>query len=327
MHRISLSAAAFVAACALWPTAHAATFGSAQDIQAITAIEDEMAVETDINKVMPHFADDAVLADMITPGWYEGRSQIQAAVQPQLDAVQSIKYRMEEINVASDGKMACASMRIHFDVTNKDKSQQHMTIRQLDAFKKINGQWLLIQQHLSVPSDQKTAAPLFDSDVPGRGPLAWGTPSAPGPAVPEAQAKDEIHTWLVASEIPKSIDEMVGYYGPGEDVIVYDFWSPNELRGRKEIRDFYTPSFNGVKDMQIKIPVLNIATDGVFGVEISQQNLQINMKDGSNQRVSFRQSDCVRRDAGKWYSFFEAGSFPVDVKAGKAVMLDPAGFK
>jgi ketosteroid isomerase-like protein len=323
--------AALVFACALAPTASEpaspAAFGSPQDIEAITAIENEMAVETDMNKVMPHYADDATFADMMAPGWYEGRDRIRAALQPQFVGLQAMKYRMEEINVASDGQFACAAMRIHFDATKTDKSVQHMTVRQLDAFKKIGGQWRIVQQHFSVPADAKGAAPIFDSAAPGRGALPWAIPSAPGPAVPVAQAKAEINTWLEASEVPKTVGEMLGYYGPGNDVIVFDFSSPGELRGRKEVRTFYAPQFAGVRDMQVHIPVRHIDTDGKFGVEISQQNLQIDMKNGTSQRVSFRQSDCVRRVGSKWYSFFEMGSFPVDAKTGKAIMLDPAGFK
>jgi ketosteroid isomerase-like protein len=69
---------------------------------------------------------------------------------------------------------------------------------------------------------------------------------------------------------------------------------------------------------------LHIDSDGAFGVQISQQHLKINMKDGSSQLMSFRQSDCLRRVGNKWYSFFEMGSFPVDAKSGKAMMANPA---
>jgi len=333
MLRISKCAVsgAVVLACTLAPTASEtaapATFGIPQDVQAITAIENAMASETDIDKVMPNFADDATMADMMGPGWYEGRDQIRAAVAPQLKGLQSIGYRMEEITVASDGEFACAAMRIHFDATKTDKSQVHMTIRQLDGFKKVGGQWRIVQQHISVPADAKTGAPMFDDKTPGRGALAWARPSAPGPAVSATAAKPEINAWLEASEVPKSFAEMLTYYGPGDDEIIFDFNSPGELRGRKEMRAFYAPQFTGVRNMEIHIPVRHIDSDGKFGVEISQQNLQLNMKNGTSQRVSFRQSDCVRRVGSKWYSFFEMGSFPVDPKTGKSVMLDPAGFK
>jgi ketosteroid isomerase-like protein len=298
-----------------------------QDVNEITAIENEMAGETDIHKLMSHFAENAILVDITAPGWYEGRKQIYAAVQPQLAALQAIKFRMDEISVATDGTFACAAMQIHFDATKTDNSSLKMSVRQVDAFKKIDGQWRIIQQHLSVPVDQKSSTAIFDSAVTARGPLPWSKPSVPKPGASVAQAKTQIMTWLTASETPKSIDEMAGYYGPGDDFMIFDWWSPHEVRGRQVLHDYYGPQFVGVRDMQIKIPVVSIDTDGAFGVQVSQQHLKMNMKDGTSRLISFRQSDCVRRVGNTWYSFFEMGSFPVDTKTGKAIMVDPAAFQ
>ena len=120
---------------------------------------------------------------------------------------------------------------------------------------------------------------------------------------------------------------MAGYYEPGDDFLIFDWWSPREVRGRQELHEYYGPQFVGVRDMQIKIPVVRIDTDGAFGVQVSQQHLKMNMKDGTSHLVSFRQSDCLRRVGNTWYSFFEMGSFPVDSKTGKAIMVDPAAFQ
>jgi len=305
----------------------AASFGEPQDINEITAIENELAGETDIDRVMAHYAEDAILIDMAAPGWYEGRKQIYADVQPQLAALQAIKYRMNEISVASDGKFACAAMQLHFEATKKDNSQLKMSVRQIDAFKKIDGRWRIVQQHLSVPVDQKTSTPLLDATGTMRGALRWPDGSAPSASIPVAQAKAEISKWLVASETPKSIDEMQGYYGPGDGFVIFDWWSPREVRGHQEVRDYYGPQLVGVHDMQIKVPVVRIDTDGTIGVQVSQQHLTMNMKDGTRQLISFRQSDCLRRVGDAWYSFFEMGSFSVDTKTGKAIMVNPAAFK
>ena len=323
---IALSAARVLLPSAFGLTAVASS-AEPRDVSEITAIENEMAGETDIDKLMSHFAENAILIDINTPGWYEGRKQIYAAVQPQLAALQAIKFRMDEISVASDGKFACAAMQIHFDATKKDNSLLKMSIRQVDAFKRIGGHWRIIQQHLSVPVDPQSSTPIFDSAVSARGPLPWSKPAAPEPNAPVAQAKAEITTWLTAMATPKSIDEMAGYYGPADDFMIIDWWSPREVRGRQELYDYYGPQFVGVRDMQIRIPVVSIDTDGTFGAQVSQQHLRLNMKDGTSQLISFRQSDCIRRVGNRWYSFFEMGSFPVDTKTGKAIMVNPAAFQ
>lgn len=305
----------------------AASFGSARDVSDITTIENDLAGEMDIDKVMPHYAENAVLIDIASPGWYEGRKQIYAAVQPQLAALQTLKYRMDEISVASDGKLACAALQIHFDAVKKDNSSLKLSLREIDAFEKIAGNWRIVQQHISVPVDQKSSTAIFDAASTPRGALAWSESSAPGPRVPVPQARAEISKWLTASEIPKSIQEMAGYYGPGDDFLIFDWWSPREVRGHQEVLDYYGPQFVGVRDMQIKIPVVKIETDGAFGMQVSQQHLTMNMKDGTRQLIAFRQSDCVRRIRDRWYSFFEMGSFPVDTQTGKAVMASPAAAK
>jgi ketosteroid isomerase-like protein len=320
-----LAAPAFVPVASGAPSSH--SFADPQDVTEITAIENEMAGETNIDAVMTHYAENAILIDINEPGWYDGKKEIYKAVQPQLAPLKTIKFRINEINVASDGEFACAAMQIHFDATRKDDSMLEMSVRQIDAFKKIDGRWRIIQQHLSLPVDQATSTPIVDSVASPRGSLLWSHQSTLGPRVPVPQARQEIKTWLVASEIPKSIDEMTGYYGPGEDFLIFDWWSPREVRGHQEVRDYYGPQLDGMHDLEIKIPVVHIDSDGAFGVQVSQQHLKFNMKDGTTKFISFRQSDCVRRVGNKWYSFFEMGSFPVNTKTGKAIMADTPGSK
>ena len=100
----SAAAIALFAVRVLLPSAFGltavASSAERRDVSEITAIENEMAGETDIDKLMSHFAENAILIDINTPGWYEGRKQIYAAVQPQLAALQAIKFRMDEISVA-----------------------------------------------------------------------------------------------------------------------------------------------------------------------------------------------------------------------------------
>jgi ketosteroid isomerase-like protein len=297
----------------------AGSFGDPRDVREITALENQMASATNIDQLMPHFADDAILIDIMAPGWYQGREQIRAAIAPQLAPIKTLKYRMHEISVATDGTLACAAMQLSFDVTRQDNSPLKMSVRQIDAFRKIHGQWRIIQQHVSVPVDQKGSTAVLDAPVASRGALPWSENAAPGPGVSVDQARKEIASWLTASEIPKSLDEMQVFYNPGSDFLIFDWWSPREVRGHDEVRDYYGPQFDAIRDMQVETPVVHIETDGRFGVQVSQQHLTMNIRDGSSQSVSFRQSDCVRRVDGHWYSFFEMGSFPIDAGTGKAI--------
>jgi hypothetical protein len=76
----------------------------------------------------------------------------------------------------------------------------------------------------------------------------------------------------------------------------------------------------------VKMPVFSDDSDGSFGVQIDTQDMELMMKDGSKKYISLRQSDCMRRVHGKWYSFFEMISYPVDAKTGKSIMANPGAF-
>lgn len=310
---------------ATWPAAQAASVGQPADVQEIIAIERDFASQTDIDKVMVHFAPNAVVADFALPGWYVGTKEIYAAYQPQLAAVKSLKFHMDEINVASDGQMACAAMQIHFDATLKDNTSNSMTVRQLDGLKKIDGHWRIIQQQVSVPADQKTGMAALTGTLPARGDLAWTDHPLPRPTVAPEQGKLEIRKWTEDMAAPATLEEAVSYYGPGDDVILYAGFLPGELRGLHEIRDFLAPMMVGVRNLEIKIPAFFADSDGGFGVQISRQELKFNKTDGTSSTMAFRQSDCVRRVGGKWYSFLEMGTFPVDLKTGKVTLTNATG--
>ena len=211
-------------------------------------------------------------------------------------------------------------MQIHFDAILKDNTSNSMTVRQLDALKKIDGHWRIIQQNIAVPVDQKTGAAVLTGTLPARGDLAWSLHPLPRPSVTPAQAELEIRKWTETMAVPATLDEAVSYYGPGDDVILYNSFLPGEHRGLREIRAFLAPFMQGVRSLEIKIPAFFAASDGGFGVQISSQELKLNKTDGTSSTMSFRQSDCLRRVDGKWYSFLELGNFPVDLKTGKLVL-------
>jgi hypothetical protein len=123
-----------------------------------------------------------------------------------------------------------------------------------------------------------------------------------------------------------SIDELVSYYGPGDDVLVFDSFAPGEIRGLHELHDYYAPlmaSFSGIK---VKMPLFVVDSDGKFGIQIDTQDMQLKMKDGSTKYISLRQNDCMRLVGGKWKSFFAMISFPIDPATGKAITGNPAAF-
>ena len=305
--------------------AGAAPLNNAADVKSITAIEQELARQPSMKNLIQYYADDAVVLDAYAPGYYRGKKQIYAGFEQQFEQAQGFTGEIADMNIISHGALACAAMQLHFHFKLKTGQEGNLTFRQLDAFKKSGGKWLIVQQHISQPMDPKTGLGISDARMPARGRLAWNAGTFAGPAVSPVQAQKEIKVWLEEGVLSPDTDKLMTYYGPSDDVIVYDVqYPPGEFRGLKEVRDGFAPVMN-FTDPKVKILDLVIDSDGVFGVQIDVQDVTITQKDGSKRNFMLRQSDCMRRVGGKWYSMLEAISMPIDKKTGKAV-TDPASF-
>jgi ketosteroid isomerase-like protein len=274
------------------------TFNAPADVAAIKLIETTMATETNMDKLIGYYADDATVLDIYAPGVYKGRDQIYAGFASQLARIQSMTHKVAEMNVATNGNFACAVSQIEFDTVLKDGKKMSLSVRQLDAFKKIGDEWKIVQQHISLPIDPKTGTAILDGPVNARGEITWSKDPIPGPASTPDEAKAAIQTWMDVGGASTSLDMLMGYYGPGDDLLVYDSYT----------------------DIKLEMPNFVVDSDGVFGVQLDTQRITLKMKDGSTQKLALRQSDCMRKSGDKWYSFLEHLSFAVDPKTGKGIM-------
>lgn len=293
-------------------------FNAPADVAAIKSIEDVLATETSMDKLINYYAPDATVLDIYAPGIYRGRDQIYAGFAPQMAAIQSMKHRMAEMNVATNGNFACAVMQIEFDAVLKDGKKLSLSVRQLDAFKKIGNDWKIIQQHISLPADPKTGLAILDGPVNARGEITWSKDPLPGPAATPDEAKAAIRTWMDIGGASTSLDMLMGYYGPSDDLLVYDSF-PSNMRGLKEVRAHFAPIMGSYTDIKLEMPDFVVDSDGLFGVQLDTQRITLKMKDGTTQKLALRQSDCMRKSGDKWYSFLEHLSFAIDPKTGKAI--------
>jgi ketosteroid isomerase-like protein len=294
------------------------TFNAAADVVAIKLIEATMATETNLDKLIGYYADDATVLDIYAPGIYKGRDQIYAGFAPQMASIQSMSHKMAEMNVATNGNFACAASQIEFDAVLKNGKKMSLSVRQLDAFKKIGNEWKIVQQHISLPIDAKTGSAILDGPVNAQGEIVWSKDPLPGPKSTPDEAKAAIRTWMDVGGASTSLDMLMGYYGPTDDLLVYDS-SASNLRGMKEVRAHYAAIMNSYTDIKLEMPNFVVDSDGVFGVQLDTQRITLKMKDGSTQKLALRQSDCMRKSGDKWYSFLEHLSFAVDPKTGKAI--------
>jgi ketosteroid isomerase-like protein len=311
-----MAGAAMLAGCAA--TEPRAAFNAPGDVAAITEIETTLASETDIDKLNGYYAPDATVLDIYAPGLYRGRDQIRAAFAPQFAAIRTMSHEMAEMNIASDGRFACAAMQIRFTGTFKDGTPLALSVRQLDAFKKIEGRWQIVQQHISLPTDPATGMAIADGPLKPRGAIAWADNPLPGPASTPDEAKAAIRKWMDIGGASTGLDMLMGYYGPGDDILVYDSAASN-LRGLAEVRAHYAAIMNSYTGITLEMPAFVVDSDGLFGVQLDTQPITLKMKDGSTQKLALHQSDCMRKSGDRWYSFLEHLSFAIDPATGKAI--------
>ncbi len=300
--------------------ATAANFNAPGDVKEINRIEEVLATETSMDKLIGYYAPDAMVLDIYAPGIFKGRDQIRAGFEPQFAMIKDMKHKISDINVATNGNFACAAMQLHFDTVLKDGKSVSVSIRQLDAFKKVGGKWQIVQQHISLPVDAATGMGLMNAPVKVRGPIAWTANAMPGPASTPEAGIAAIRNWMEVGAASTSLEQLMSYYGPGDDILVYDSFYPGEMRGMKEVSDYYAAMMNSYKGITVKLPELVVDSDGAFGVQIDTQDITLTMKDGSIKNIALRQSDCMRRVGDRWYSFMEMLSFPIDPATGKAIM-------
>jgi hypothetical protein len=105
------------------------------------------------------------------------------------------------------------------------------------------------------------------------------------------------------------------FYGPGNDVSIYDSVYPGIYRGMRETYKGWQSQMQ-FKSIQIKFRELQTDSDGLFGSSFSTQDIVIAEKDGSIRKIN------QLRQRGKWYTLHEVVSFPVDPKTGKALYME-----
>jgi uncharacterized protein (TIGR02246 family) len=73
-----------------------------------------------------------------------------------------IKFTVSDLSIASDGKIAYGHSIQSLSGKGADGSPMDMTVRVTDVYRKIDGKWLIVQEHVSVPIDFSTGKPMPD---------------------------------------------------------------------------------------------------------------------------------------------------------------------
>ena len=135
----------------------------AKDEAEIRALEQRFAAAVkakDVDKIMQAYvADESLFVfDVVPPRQYVGASAYRkdwenflASYPGPIDA-----FDISDLSIVSGGNLAFSHSIQHLVLTDKDSKKVDLTVRVTDGYRKINGKWLIVQEHVSVPVDITT---------------------------------------------------------------------------------------------------------------------------------------------------------------------------
>jgi uncharacterized protein (TIGR02246 family) len=155
--------------CATTPCPAPAPDTTAQDQAAIKALEDKVAAAfnaKDTSAMMSLYVPDQslIVFDASVPLQYTGAT---AYTKDWNDFWTTFpgpaKFDISDLDITVGGNIAYSHSIQHATMTDKKGKKMELTVRVTDGYKKINGQWLISHEHVSVPVDFSTMKPAINS--------------------------------------------------------------------------------------------------------------------------------------------------------------------
>lgn len=155
MVKSSMTALAALAACTCLATTPARA-DTSSDEAAIKALEARFAAAfnaKDLDAIMKIYAPDVLVFDVIPPREYAGAKAYREDWRQLLAGYKGpIKFELSDLDVVVSGRMAFS----HSIQRVAEVGAAPMTVRVTDVYRKIDGKWLIVHEHVSVPVDLAT---------------------------------------------------------------------------------------------------------------------------------------------------------------------------
>lgn len=141
----------------------------AQDQTDIRALEDRFLTAfkaKDVNAIMACYVPDQslIVFDAVPPRQYTGAPAYRKDFEDLFAAFPgSVDGTLSDLDITVGGDVAYGHSIQHASLTDKNGKKLEVTVRVTDGYKKINGQWLISHEHISIPVDLATLKPDLDS--------------------------------------------------------------------------------------------------------------------------------------------------------------------
>ncbi len=161
----SVIGTALVAGCL---SAAAPARAQSKDEEAIRTLEDQFAAAAtakDLDDIMKFYVpgNELFVFDVGVPRQHVGWDDYKKDWHDFLAMLPGpIKFTVSDVSVMSDGKIAYGHNIQHVSGTGTDGSSMNIAVRVTDVYRKIDGKWLIVQEHVSVPIDFSAGKPVPD---------------------------------------------------------------------------------------------------------------------------------------------------------------------
>jgi ketosteroid isomerase-like protein len=135
----------------------------------IQALEDRFTTAfsaKDLDAIMKVYVPDQGLFvfDVVPPRQYVGADAYRKDWQDFLATFKGpLKFALSDLDIHTDGTLGYSHSIQHVTGTDTKDKPVDFTVRVTDVYKKIKGNWLIVQEHVSVPVDFNTGKPDFMS--------------------------------------------------------------------------------------------------------------------------------------------------------------------
>jgi uncharacterized protein (TIGR02246 family) len=139
-----------------------------KDEQEIRALEDRFTAAfnaKDLDAIMKVYipGNDLFVFDLGVPRQHVGWDDYRKDWKDFLATLSGpVRFSISDLSVTSDGKIAYGHSIQHIKGAATDGSMTDMTVRVTDVYRKIDGKWLIVQEHVSVPIDFSSGKPAPD---------------------------------------------------------------------------------------------------------------------------------------------------------------------
>ncbi len=129
-------------------------------IRALTQRFNAAIKAKDVNKIMSVYVPNESLFvfDVVPPRQYVGAKAYRKDFEEFFALFPGpVKYTISDLSITAVGTLGYAHRIDNLTLTDKEGKRVKFAFRVTDVYRKINGKWLIIHEHVSVPVDPATA--------------------------------------------------------------------------------------------------------------------------------------------------------------------------